>query len=425
MRASRMALVLASGALAASALDAVPAHADEATCRGRSATIIGEPGGTVTGTDGADVIATNGATEVDTGKGDDTICVTATAARVRLSVDSGPGADVVDTTAVRAFTSAVLGEGSDEFHGGGGQDWVAAGTLQVRDADTDRVETGGAYDSVLTGQANRANPDEIDLGAGPGSIQLNGRSSTGFLRAAAGSSATIDVDLRAAGEWVLDDRAGAATRNDVPAFTWENLHINIVYGRPRAHVRYVGTDGDDSLYLSGHLSGVALGAGRDQVRLGPTGGVSGTFDGGPGRDLLQIESAEVLADLASGEFGTHLNHADARIESFEDVRVKDAVEARLHGTPGPNAITFAACTARVRAGAGADTIVEYLPSSLVDCSTLPRPRRDTWEFGGPGDDRLRGNGHRDHLVGGPGRDRADGRGGRDVCRAEIVENCEA
>src|SRR5918994_1934190 len=47
------------------------------TCFGETATIVGSPFESITGTDGHDVVVSNGAEHVNTGRGNDLLCITA------------------------------------------------------------------------------------------------------------------------------------------------------------------------------------------------------------------------------------------------------------------------------------------------------------------------------------------------------------
>jgi hypothetical protein len=285
-------------ALVATCWAAAPAQAVGESCRGQTATIIGEPHGVVTGTPGDDVIVSNGADDVVGGTGDDTICVTAVADGQAVDVDAGPGHDLVDTVGGDSgggYLEAmriVLGSGADELVGGAAVDTVYTGSAYGVDTDTDRVSTGGGSDDVYTGQAGKPDDDDVDLGEGPGGIWVASERPTGVLRSAAQSPwATIDVPPLGPGDWVIDDAAGRATLDGVTAISWENLAMRNVKGLPGSRLRYVGTAGADITNIGGgDVTGVDMGAGDDQVVIRPVGRLRGvvTRDGyrqGDGRGV--------------------------------------------------------------------------------------------------------------------------------------------
>src|SRR5687767_3430534 len=79
---------------------------------GLTPTQTGVPGVTLIGTAGNDVIVTRGAARVDTGAGDDSICVTGRGSAV---VNAGPGDDFVGARAHKGKTFVSLGFGDDIF----------------------------------------------------------------------------------------------------------------------------------------------------------------------------------------------------------------------------------------------------------------------------------------------------------------------
>lgn len=124
----RRTTTLAAAALLGLALvaPATGAGAAEETCQGRTATIVGTPGGQTVGTAGDDVIVSYGDWTVDAGDGDDLICLRPVVGGNVVEVDAGPGDDSVvsEGEVNNAFTD--LGPGRDSFVGGGGEDHVEA-----------------------------------------------------------------------------------------------------------------------------------------------------------------------------------------------------------------------------------------------------------------------------------------------------------
>lgn len=134
-----------AGALAALTLTVLAptggANAAEETCQGRTATIVGTPGGQVVGTSGDDVIVTYGDHTVDAGDGDDLICVRPVVGGMVIEIDAGAGDDSVVSEGQTNNAWTDLGPGRDSFVGGGGEDRVEASLddTVVADAGDDFV----------------------------------------------------------------------------------------------------------------------------------------------------------------------------------------------------------------------------------------------------------------------------------------------
>jgi Ca2+-binding RTX toxin-like protein len=123
-----------------------------------------------------------------------------------------------------------------------------------------------------------------------------------------------------------------------------------------------------------------------------------------------------------------------------------APQVKLVGDDRANDLSFNACQATLRGGAGADRLSAVAEDRWwgvfsYDCSALAIKAGATMS-GGPGTDRLRGGadkdklrgdgghdrlqgrGGNDVLLGGRGKDKADGGKGRDRCVAERERRCE-
>lgn len=184
MTFTRAALVLSLAGL--TLLPGSPAHA-AATCHGHEATIEASTGA-VTGTSGDDVIVVSGTVaEVDSGEGNDLICLVGTSHW--MSISTGPGDDVVDASASGANSATGLGTGQNSFIGSeywevvsvGEEDSPGQGVVRTFGGkDQVQVEPGAVVDADLgTGQ------DYVDFTnsyAGPGSVfDLGpGRDAIGF-----------------------------------------------------------------------------------------------------------------------------------------------------------------------------------------------------------------------------------------------------
>jgi len=110
--AARRGALVVAGLVAAAMPFGTPAVAensgesDTPMCNGRPATIVGSPGGSLLGTAGDDVIVTNGEARIDSGAGDDAICVTDKGAAV---INAGTGDDFVGARSHRGRTFVSLG----------------------------------------------------------------------------------------------------------------------------------------------------------------------------------------------------------------------------------------------------------------------------------------------------------------------------
>ena len=153
-----------------------------------------------------------------------------------------------------------------------------------------------------------------------------------------------------------------------------------------------GSAGDDVICGGGGNDTIVPGAGTDEVYGGggndhfeAGGGVSGTLDGGLGRDVIDfsaVAGAPVVGNLASGQFTAGTGACTVwRVENvigspLGDDITGDGRRNALWGGGGGDILT---------GGAGADRLL-----------------------GGPDDDLLRGGGGDDLLRGGPGADEAYG-----------------
>jgi hypothetical protein len=123
-RSAQVCAILLAAQLTLTGTSASPAAAEmiperaAPSCNGLSATVVGSEGVTLIGTPGNDVIVTKGATRVDSGAGEDSICVTGKGTAV---VNAGPGDDFVGARSHKGKTFVSLGFGDDVF-------WAAATT---------------------------------------------------------------------------------------------------------------------------------------------------------------------------------------------------------------------------------------------------------------------------------------------------------
>lgn len=435
-----LACTLALGA----ALVVVPAPPAGAagTCRGESPTLVGTPGETrpLTGTEGRDVVVTNGALVVDTLGGDDLVCVTGRTfsdggfRTVRLT--TGAGDDVVDGTGATGWSAeAVLGEGSDEFHGGPHGDRVTAGTLsadfrETVDTAPDTVRTGSGEDSVSSGSGTAVNPDTVDLGAGNDSVAWRGGGGAGTGTVAAGDGRDTLTTVLGGGTARLDNAEGRGYLDGASTVSWSGLDSFFVF-------RSVGTTGGlefrggpaaEEVTLEGMRGAAApgvlsvdLGAGDDAFRTDAPGAPGSGYAGGPGRDSVVIGSADATLELDLRRGRLAVDGRPSAAGGFETAHLL-ARRVTLRGTDGPDVLLTTGCRQTIAGRSGRDLLRSsydgFFETFVFDCT--PRARFS----GGAGRDRLRGSLGPDRLIGGAGRDVAEGRGGRDVCRVERSTKCE-
>jgi Ca2+-binding RTX toxin-like protein len=186
----RSLLVPAALVAALVSFPSAPAHA-AASCHGLPATIEASDG-QVVGTPGPDVIvATGSVTDVDSGTGDDTVCVVAASAPVTVVTRAGD--DTVDASAAGVPIAAYVGFGADTYLGGDQSDVVST----MGEDGPDTLTTGAGRDSVST-----SGPVVLDLGADDDEALLSGVGQgstvdlgTGRDRVAAAGRRAARVDL--------------------------------------------------------------------------------------------------------------------------------------------------------------------------------------------------------------------------------------
>ncbi|WP_139977326.1 hypothetical protein [Nocardioides litoris] len=425
-------LSVLSGAPATAAPPAPGAAAAAATCEGRPATVIGEPGqGLLRGTPGPDVVVSGGARSVQTYGGDDLVCVDVHPADLAPVVRTGDGADRVVVTSTEARgVRAVLGRGADTFVGGPGGDQVGTGTVEAggtspdRDAGRDVVETRGGDDAVQVGGATMR--DTARLGDGDDRVFVAARrAGTGaWLQGGAGRDEVVawgprSSAVRPSQPVVVDNGRGVATRAGARWWRFGGLE-GFDLSAASGSVTFRGSGAAESLVVDRPASLEAdLGPGRDAVRmLAPVRGAR--LAAGPGRDRLDLRGAgDADVDLGLGR--ARVGSASAVTRSFADLGLVVSGDARFRGTDQPNSLRVVACSIDAAGLGGADAL-EIVPAT--DDELLPDCRRRGTLRGGPGADVLVGSLRDDVLLGGPGRDSAAGGRGSDLCRAERRVGCE-
>jgi Ca2+-binding RTX toxin-like protein len=460
---------------------AYSASAAAETCRGEVATIVGT-GPTLTGTEGRDVVVTGTATIVDALGGDDLICATG-GATTHLEIAAGYGNDVVDTTALASERDVTvdLGAGADVFEGGAADETVGTGFIPTSagiDADPDVVRARGGDDRVMFGASGNPLVDVVDLGPGD-DVATVVRFAMDEGASLVGGEGTdrIAVDFTGSGASSLDMAAGIVRTDDgddhrIGRFTsFESADISTTWpGGSGAWgpdtVSYRGTTGDDvvTLRLDQTASDpdvtVQTFGGDDQVLFTNTPTSDTRVDTGRGEDLLVAAgpNGSMQLDLARGVWrserffgpdpaywGPTPEVVVSAVDNVENAFLM-APEVKLVGDDRANDLSFNACRATLRGGAGADRLSavaedRWWNTFSYDCSALAIKAGATMA-GGPGRDRLRGGAGKDELrgdagsdvlrgragtdvlLGGRDTDKADGGKGRDRCTAERERRCE-
>lgn len=250
MRTTTRTVTLTATALLGLAL-LVPAQAATAaaeTCDGLPATVVGTPDTALVATPGADVVVTNGASPVDTGDGDDVVCVTAEPGGKghNFDVAAGAGDDrvlVVGSEGSWVSAWADLGPGRDEFRGGVNEDRVTAGL-----EDTVLVDRGNSYVEVVVPR-DEALPDTVG--------SFSGSRRDGYVKVVAPGRRVV-----------MDGRAGTISVDGDVHMAF-GVVPRMLYGIAQ-HVTLVGTPGVDRLVATACASATVSGRGGDDeiLRLG-------------------------------------------------------------------------------------------------------------------------------------------------------------
>jgi Ca2+-binding RTX toxin-like protein len=412
------------------------ADATGATCQGKRATIVGKAGGTVRGTTGPDVVVSRGASFVFTGDGADVICVTgSTKDGYRVKVMSDAGNDSVLITGSNTVR-ATLGGGDDTYGGGDEIDLVEG------DLGADTIRTGGGNDHV----SSAGNDDTISLGRGDDYVSLEApaaKNPTGKVDGGPGRNAA-SLDGRGAegegpGSWVLDNRVRTLSRNGEVRFSWTGFtRFDVSVDGP---LLMQGSKRDESFEATAFGKAVAVkaGGGDDEIRVGIWTQLNvESIDGGPGRDLVDVEEsrftgdASFVLDLADGRYSYRDSDGAATVPliGIEDAEVTGFPEVTMRGDSSANRLTaglvqekgrfYTRCPVTVSGRAGDDSLIFLSAPLRLSSKDCPAPTLQ----GGGGDDLLVGSREDERLLGGAGHDVARGGPGADVCIAETTMNCE-
>ena len=421
------------------------AQAQDVTCQGKAATVVGPTDGFNTvGTEGDDVIVAplgNQGRVLGLG-GSDTICLVDGASGPSrdpiVSVDAGAGNDTVHNLRSDGTGSVELGPGADTYVGNdfpervyGSMSWPLEG-----DTDIDVFQTGGGVDVITSGAAGVANHDSISTGAGSDSIWYGGTAAGALLDNGPTADSLYLVEPWT-GELVVDNVARRASIGGSTVLSWTSVDGFSMRAAPGGHVTFIGSDADEDLALYGSVrdlaapAAVSTGGGDDSVRLENY--LPSSVDLGEGYDsLTYLACHRAYVSLAVsaeclGRDGVELSTALAGIESFHG---QTANGLTVEGSDRADRITALSTYVLVRSDRGADHV-------------FARGARITQVHGGRGNDRIKGVGDRgvilnggrgadvlrgdrgpDQLRGDLGRDVAWGQQGKDECKTEVRHGCE-
>jgi len=431
-------------------LPASVAQAEDYQCQGQPATIVGSDTEYVDGTPGDDVIVVPRAYlgVVKAGGGNDLVCVVDgpdgqvpdldDARRVSIHLMDGDDVFVNESAYVGEELDIDPGKGADVVIGGPeGESIDAPWGSPTRDTEADRYLMGAGDDSVDSGVEELANSDEIDLGPGndhldfAGPLGLGGRIEGGTgsdeLHPGCDDEApdledTEDLEL-GTGRLVLDNRVGTATLDGAPFLAWTGIEDFDLYLTDCPSV-FVGGDQDEHLNVGETVVSADLGGGDDTLDASDA-GYGSAFEGGAGRDKIEVGGITVRLDLrgdlaVEGLFETEPRHV--AVHGFEDASV-GGFYVWIRGTAAAQRLkVWAYRNFNVRGFGGDDEII--LRRLKCDCASLAPPAKHRSAWGGAGNDRLEGTDAADLLVGGPGHDIANGKAGIDRCDTEIHHRCE-
>ncbi len=290
-----LSLVLALvGTLFAPAQAGRPHERPAPTCNGQEPTMAtGEFGQTLLGTAGDDVVITGGASRIDTGAGNDSICITGAGSVV---VNAGPGDDFVGARAHKGKTFVSLGFGDDRFFGGDGPDrvWSQESTNQTSSDDQDVILTYGGDDYVISGSSTAPNSDVVLLGLGNDVLVTYGFSSGAQLSGGPGTNSYQPLpgpDAR--GDWTFDNVAGEALMDETTRLSWTSFQRFNLTALQGDRLRFLGSAAGEWVVAGGTCEVVLRGrAGNDRLTVDDEGcnglqAGDALLVGGAGNDRLR------------------------------------------------------------------------------------------------------------------------------------------
>lgn len=295
------------------------------TCNGRTATEVGHEGATMVGTSGNDVFITRGASRVDTGAGNDSICITG---RGAVLVNAGSGDDFVGARQHIGKTYVSLGFGDDLFLGGTGSDrvWSQEASNQTSPDDRDEIFTGEGNDYVISGSSTALNVDRLNLGPGDDTLVTYGFAGAASLNGGRGTNTYQPLPgAGVSGTWTFDNVTGRANLDGTPRLRWVSFQRFDLQALHGPKVRFLGSRASERVTAGGTCRVVLKGrAGRDRLTVGAEGcnnlpAGNALLVGGPGDDLLYGAAGDDVLkgsrgrDRADGRLGVDRCLAEIRI----------------------------------------------------------------------------------------------------------------
>jgi Ca2+-binding RTX toxin-like protein len=310
---------------------ATGAQADESgqrvvgTCNGRTATEVGRQDATMVGTAGSDVFITHGASRVDTGAGNDSICITG---RGPVLVNAGPGHDFVGARHHIGKSFVSLGFGDDLFLGGNGNErvWSQEASNQSSSEDRDEIFTGGGNDNVISGSSVAPNLDRVNLGPGDDVLVTYGFAGSASLNGGLGINTYQPLPgAGVSGTWTFDNVTGRAGLDGVTRLAWISFRRFDLQALHGFKVRFLGSRASERVTAGGTCKVVLKGrAGYDRLAVGREGcnnlpAGDALLIGGPGADLLYGAAGDDVLrggrgrDRADGGLGVDRCFAETRV----------------------------------------------------------------------------------------------------------------
>ena len=407
-------------------------------CLGQAVTIMGTAGkDTLTGTAGPDVIdGRGGFDEIHGEGGNDLIC-------------GGGGIDHLHGGAGGDRLDGGSGSNDDWLFGGPGPDVLLGGCS----GEEGELLKAGAGDDRLMGEwCGRS-----AMTPGPGDDEITARSGSILFLDATG----VEVDL-------AEGTATGQGRDRIEIRRAPERYAHLM------KVVVVGSPGDDRLFGSGRSDSFEGGGGTDLIKgrggddfltaaPGPSvlsGGAGAdrfyggegnvgrggrgddtvvcdpldqygrrSFDGGSGRDSVEVGRAEAVISLAEGTAMCSFTYesmppstivTEITLSAVEDVDAREAASLSFLGTGGPNEVIGSQRGDDIQTRGGADTI-----DARSGKDDVASGAGADHVLGGNSDDTIHGGAGDDVLDGQDGADSIDGGGGRDSCSGETETNCES
>ena len=314
------------------------AAAQDVTCQGKAATVVGPTEGAINtnGTQGDDVIvAPIGPYGTVQGLGgDDTICLVnglqSSVLDQSVSVQAGAGNDSVVNEAALfpGILTVELGAGADHYVGADYGETVygawSSGTPGL-DTEPDVIETSGGGDDITSGSPGVSDADTIATGSGGDRVTYEGAAG-GSLDNGPDADYLLFTDGWT-GELTIDNVARRATIGGGTVLTWSAVDAFWVQASPGSTVSFVGSDADERLDVVSAAndlavpSGIRTGGGDNLVALASY--LPASVDLGDGDDSLGYAAchrAYVALDVSAEcltRDGREVSTALAGIESFD------------------------------------------------------------------------------------------------------------